>query len=212
MSNLEINPNKEYFLAGDISVSMTERDPECGGISKYDYMLEKFESFIKTAEDYDEHGAATVLLFGENVKVYEDIKLEDIKDKLRKPKFEGFTMTDLVIQTAYDLHLARKREMARTSKDHPGSCLLIFTDGAATSRNALLRTIVNIANSIDREDEFQITFLTVGTQDASLRYFLSGLHDDIEKYLKRDYDIVHVDKLEKISFLSSVSGRLRHKE
>ena len=210
MSNLEIDPNKEYFLAGDISASMTERDPECGGLSKYEYMLEKFESFIKTAEDYDEHGAATVLLFGEKVTVYEDVKLEDIKSKLRKVSFEGMTMTHEVIDEAYAIHRAKKKEYAREKKLHPGSRLLIFTDGAATNRKAVMESIVDIANTIDSEDEFQITFLTVGSIDRNLRDFLDKLHDDIEQYLKQDFDIVHIDKLEDVSFLTSVSGTMRH--
>lgn len=212
MSNLEINPNREYFLAGDISMSMTDRDPACGGQTKYDYMLEKFEAFIKTAEEFDQHGTSTVLLFGEKVTVYEDVKLEDVKAKLRNPRFEGMTMTHEAILEAYALHKADKREEKREGKTHPGSHLLIFTDGAATQRNAVGQAIIDIANDIESEDEFQITFLTVGTIDRNLEEFLEGLHEELEKYIKRDFDIVHVDKLEDVSFFASVAGRLRHKE
>lgn len=210
MSNLEVNPNKEYILAGDISASMDTKDPECGGMQRYEYMLEKFESFIKTAEDYDEHGAATVLLFGENVHVFADIKLEDIRAKLRRISFEGFTMTDQAIMTAYDLHLDRKREYKRDGKTHPGTHLIIFTDGAATNRMAVKRMIVDIANHVDSEDEFQITLLTVGSLDRNLRDFLENLHDELERELKRDYDIFHVDRLEDVNFLASIKGSLRH--
>lgn len=210
MSNLEVNPNKEYFLAGDISASMQERDPKCGGQTKYDYMLEKFESFIKAAEDFDEHGTSTVLLFGEKVTVYDDVKLDDVKDKLRRVKFEGFTGTDLVIDEAYRMHRDEKRDLERKGKTHPGSNLLIFTDGAATNRKAVIQTIIDIANDIKSEDEFQITFLTVGTRDRQLDDFLENMHDEVEKSLKQDFDIVHVDRLEDVSFLGSVSGRLRH--
>lgn len=210
MSNLEVNPNKEYILCGDISASMDSLDPECGGMQRYAYMLEKFESFIKTAQDYDEHGAATVILFGENVHVFEDVTLDDVRSKLRRSSFEGFTMTDQAIMTAYDLHLDRKREYKREGKEHPGTNLIIFTDGAATNRQAVKRIIVDIANHIDNENEFQITLLTVGTLDRHLRDFLENLHDELEKDLKRDYDIFHVDKLEDVTFLSSVKGSLRH--
>jgi hypothetical protein len=210
MSNLEIDPNKEYVLAGDISASMTTIDPACGDNPRYTYMLEKFESFIKAAEDFDQHGAATIMLFGERVHTYRDAKLSTVTDKLQQVNFEGFTNTDLCIKAAYELHKSEKREMAREKKVHPGTVLLIFTDGAATNRAAVQREIIRIANEIDREDEFTIQFLTVGTIDGNLKAFLQGLHDDLEDHLTQDFDIVHVDKLEDVNFLAVTSGALRH--
>lgn len=209
MKNLEIDPNKCYILAGDISASMASVDPKCGGNSRYDYMLEKFQQFIKKSEDFDPHGP-TVMLFGEKVTVYPETNLEVVKSKLTNINFEGFTNTDKLIDQAYEKHKEEKREYAADKKFHPGTILLIFTDGAATNRLAVERSIIRIANEIDREDEFTITFLTVGQRDHSLNQFLENLHENIEKQLKQDFDIVHVEELEKVDFMGAVAGRLSH--
>lgn len=209
-TNIEVNPNKEYILAGDISGSMFMIDTKCGGQTRYKYMLEKFQNFIQTAERFDKHGAPTVLLFGEKVHVYKDRKLETLLTELKNAKGEGFTNLDLVIDKAYELHKAEKRELASEKKVHPGTILLVFTDGAPTDRMAVADSIVKIANDIDREDEFNITFLTVGTIDSDLQEYLNGLHDDLEPRLTQDFDIFHAQSLEKTSFFNAVAGSLNH--
>src|ERR1700728_4117896 len=96
LQSLEIDPNRQYVLAGDISASMREADAKCAGLKRYDHMLEKFESFISEAADFDKDGV-TVMLFGEHVTVFRNTKLDDIRNKLKNPNYEGFTNTHLVI-------------------------------------------------------------------------------------------------------------------
>lgn len=210
MSNIEINPNKEYILAGDISASMSSVEAKCAGLSRYKYMIEKFQSFIKAAEDFDPHGP-TVILFGERVHTYPDTTLEKLMDSkdILDPRFEGYTNLDLAISEAYRLHKEKKREMAAAGKLHPGTVMLVFTDGEPTNRLAVEKILVRIANEIDREEEFQVVFLTVGDITAELKAYLEGLHDDLESKLTKDYDIFHVAELDKTSFLGAV-GQNRH--
>lgn len=202
---IEIDPNKQYQLAGDISGSMTEVDPKCNNDNRYNYMLEKFKSFIKEAESFDPDGP-TVLLFGESVQVFKNTNLEAVSSKLTSPIFEGFTNTHLVIRQAYDLHKAEKGELAKAGKVHPGTVVFVFTDGAPTNRKALEEEIVTISNSIDRDDEFSIGFLTVGTISADLDAYLTHLDDELKG--KAKYDIVDVKKLEDIIFLKAVEGAM----
>src|SRR3990167_2733145 len=89
----EVNANREFILVGDISVSMQERDPRCGGQSRYDYMLEKFKLFIDTASKFDQHGEVDVLLFGEKVHLFPEVTLDEISTKLNRVAFEGMTNT-----------------------------------------------------------------------------------------------------------------------
>ena len=206
-SVIEIDPNKEYILCGDISGSMSTPDHNCGGQRRFDYMLEKFQLFVKTAEDFDAHGAPTVLLFGEKVHVYKDTKAETIEKILPKIDFEGFTYIHLCLEKAYELHLDEKREAAKQKKFHPGTVVFIFTDGAPSNRPAVERTLVDIANRIEREDEFQISFLTVGTINADLASYLKNLHDGLEDKIKTGYDIIHIDRLENVTFMGAVKGK-----
>lgn len=204
-TQVELNPNRQFILCGDISGSMDQSDPKCGGQTRYNYMLEKFEQFIKTAEDFDVDGP-TVLLFGETVHTHLNTNLEAVKSNLQKVTFEGFTNTHLVIEQAYFLHRNEKTELAKTGKVHPGTVCFVFTDGQPTNQKALEREIVCIANQVDRDDEFSIAFLTVGTIDASLKDFLTHLDDELKG--KAKYDIVDVKELESVSFMAAVEGAI----
>src|ERR1700685_2340792 len=141
-NQIEINPNMQYVLAGDISASMQAADPKCAGLNRYQYMLEKFESFIKEAEDFDPDGP-TVMLFGERVHIYPNTKLADVMDKLAKPTYEGYTNTHLVVEEAYKIHKHERAVLAKEGKAHPGTVLFIFTDGQPTNQAALERVIVD---------------------------------------------------------------------
>lgn len=211
MENLEISTEKEYILAGDISFSMTSVDPACGGQTRYEYMLEKFQNFIQIAQDLDEHGAPTVLLFGERVHTFDHMKLDEVRPKLTAVKFEGFTNLDLAIEQAYDLHCEDKRELARKKEFHPGTHLMVFTDGDPSNKTAVERMLFRIVKEIDTQDEFQITFLTVGTVTKSLQAWLNGLHDllEDERDNPRDFDIIHVSKLEDTTFTDALKAN-RH--
>lgn len=204
---VELDINKQYIIAGDISGSMTTVDQKCANVSRYEYMLEKFESFIKEAESFDPDGP-TILLFGQDVHTYRNTTLDKVKSLLGNPTFEGFTMTDKVVNEAYALHKGEKAELATQGKVHPGTVLMIFSDGAPTARPALEAAIVKIANEIDKNDEFSILFLTVGTIPADLEEFLSKLDNDLKG--KAKYDIVEVKKLEEVSFLKAASDALTH--
>jgi uncharacterized protein YegL len=204
---VELDINKQYILAGDVSGSMQTPDPLCSNATRYDYMLEKFKAFIKEAESFDPDGP-TVILFGQDVKTYRNVTLEQVQDKLSNPAFEGFTMTHLAVNEAYNLHKAEKSQLASQGKVHPGTVVMIFTDGAPTSRPELEKSIVNISNQIDTNEEFSILFLTVGTIPADLQEFLAHLDNDLKG--KAKFDIVEIKKLEEVSFLKAASSALTH--
>lgn len=205
MSNnkIELNPNMQYILAADISASMDIKDSRCGGQSRYDYMIEKFKSFVKESEDFDPDGP-TIILFGENVKTFPNVTFDKIEGNLKGIRFEGFTNTHLAVEAAWEQHRQEKAELAKESKVHPGTVLFVFTDGQPTNQSALERTIVNIANSVDREDEFNIGFVLVGTIDAALQDYLTKLDDGLST--KAKYDIVGTSEIEGLTFLKAVNN------
>lgn len=201
----DLNANREFILLGDISGSMSERDPRCAGESRYNYMLEKFKLFIMEASKHDSHQEVDVILFGEKVHLYKEVTLDDISTTLSRVKAEGATRTDLALEEAYKRHLEKIKEMKREGEEHPGTVCFVFTDGDPTSKSATEQVIVDIANHIRTEDEFNITFITVGTIPFSLDKWLNGLHDSLEDRLKQDFDIFHVEKLEDVDFLQAVN-------
>lgn len=201
---VELNPNKQYILCGDISMSMAELDPKCGGVSRYAYMLEKFKSFIKESEDYDPDGP-TVLLFGEQVHTYRNTTLDKISSKLDNHPLEGFTNTHLVIAEAWRLH-QNEKAILKNGGHHPGTVCFVFTDGAPTNKAALERIIVQIANSVGADDEFSIGFVLVGTIHPALREYLDHLDDGLKS--KAKYDIVGTTAIDNLTFLKAVNNAI----
>lgn len=198
---VEINPNMQYIFGVDISASMNNTDGACGGQTRYSYALEKLQSFIQISQDYDPDGP-TVALFGESVTVYPNTTLEAVSSKLSAPTFEGFTNTAEVISAAYDIHKKEKAALNDGLK-HPGTVLMIFTDGEPTNRQAVERVITQITHEVEAAEEFNITFLTVGTIDSNLQAWLTALDDDLKA---AKHDIVDVKRLEEVSFLKAVAG------
>ena len=205
MSQLELNPNKQYILCGDISMSMRTVDPKCAGQPRYNYMLEKFKSFIVEAEDFDPDGP-TIIMFGENIHYYPNTTLAMIDSKLPKDANEGYTNTHLVIDKAWQIHKDEKSELAKSGSVHPGTVVLIFTDGQPTNEAALERKIIEIANAVDKEDEFNIGFILVGTIEPALRQYLNKLDDGLKS--KTKYDIVGTNDLEGLQFLKAVNNAI----
>lgn len=203
MSNIELNPNMQYILCGDISASMQSVDPKCGGQNRYSYMLEKFKQFITEATDFDPDGP-TIILFGEYLKVFLNTTLDKIDETISKVQFEGFTNTHLALQEAWNIHKTEKSNLAKEGKVHPGTTCFLFTDGQPTNQNALERLIIDIANSVDREDEFNIGFLLVGTIDRNLQDYLDKLDDGLGSKVK--YDIVGKQSIEGVTFLKAVNN------
>lgn len=200
MQNLEVSLDREYILAGDISSSMGTIDARCANLGRYQYMLEKFKSFIQRTSDFDEHGGCTIMLFGQHVHKYEHANLSLVDDKLNRIEFEGLTMTDLLLDEAFDEHNEERVKMLGEKKVHPGTTLMIFTDGDPTDRGAVERSIIKIENKIEIDTEFKIIFLTVGTVSPTLRSFLGRLVTNSKK------KIVSVFELEEVNFISAASG------
>ena len=200
MNNLEISLEREYILAGDISASMQTIDPKCMNLMRYNFMLEKFKSFVQRTADFDEHGGCTIMLFGQKVHKYEHANLDLIEKTLNKVQFEGLTMTDLLVAEAFDEHNEERVEMLKEKKVHPGTTLMVFTDGEPTYRASLERGITAIENAIELDTEFKIIFLTVGTITSDLKAYLDKLVSNSKK------KIVSVCELENVNFISAAAG------
>ena len=200
MENIEISLNREYILAGDISASMRTGDPKCMNLTRYTYMLEKFKSFIQTTSDFDKHGGCTIMLFGKDVHKYEHANLATVEGRLDRIEFEPLTMTDKLLLEAFEEHLEEKVKMLKEKEIHPGTTLMIFTDGEPTDSMSVKRVITEIENKIDLDIEFKIIFLTVGTVSLGVYNFLQ----DLVKLSKKK--IVSVYELDKIEFIAAASG------
>jgi Mg-chelatase subunit ChlD len=196
-NNLELNKGDDFIIGLDISASMQTTDCP-GGLSRIKYSLEQFGVFAREAAKWDTDGVS-LYAFGASVTAYPDISEDKIQatiDKLTSLPLQGATMTHLAIEAAFKEHRDRKNEQ---------TVLFLFTDGAPSDPEAVLRTIAGITEKVSDEREFSIGFITVGNRPAELEVFLTKLDDNIPG---ARYDIVDVKRLEEVDFYKAFDGAI----
>lgn len=194
-NNLELNQGDDFIIAVDVSGSMANKDCP-GGMSRFDYAMEKTKLFAREAAKFDTDGVS-VYRFGEKVTKFADITEDKLDAAIASvvPN-ECATMTHEAISEAFKEHQERKNDQ---------TFLFIVTDGEPSNQDAVLRTIADITQKIKDEKEFRIQFLTVGVIDPALQKFMTKLDDALPG---AKYDIVDVKPLADVTFMAAVSGAL----
>lgn len=195
MSNLELNKGDNFIFSIDISASMLNNDCPAG-MSRIDYLKEKVQQFAQEASKYDEDGI-DIITFGHQIDSFVGITADKAQDLLAHFKADqSATFTHAVINEAYRLHQVGK---------YAQTVLFIATDGDPSDKQAVKDAIIKITNEVKDEREFNISFLTVGVINDSLRSFLDSLDDDLKG---AKYDIVDVKALEDVDFITAFAGAL----
>lgn len=194
-NNLELNKGDNFIFGVDVSGSMSSADCP-GGMTRIDYLKEKVIQFAGEASKYDDDGI-DVITFGHKITPFKGVTAEKAAEVVGRLKAdEAATDTAALIREAYKLHKDGGYEQ---------TVLFVATDGSPSDRTAVQKAIVDITNDVKDEREFNISFLTVGQIDASLRAFLTSLDDDLKG---AKYDIVDVKELESVDFISAFAGAL----
>lgn len=203
MSNLELNKGDNFIFGVDVSLSMKQGDCP-GGMSRIEYLKENVISFCREASKYDEDGI-DVLTFGQKITTYEGVTADKAADVIAKLQAtEAMTDTAGAIKKAWELHQAFRK---RGGTDQ--SVAFFATDGAPSDQNAVIAAIREIAKQQDADnEEFSISFLTVGEPDEGLRSFLTMVDDDLKAVDKngKPIDMVDVKALADVDFLSAFVG------
>lgn len=193
INNLELNEGDDFIFLLDVSASMGNNDTPTGQ-TRYDFAKEKAISFCKEAAKIDTDGIS-IFRFGHQITKFSDITPDKIDSAFEGGATEMSTDTASAIKAAWDEHVERKNEQ---------TFVLIVTDGAPNSKDAVKRAIVDITNKVKDEREFNISFLQVGN-DANVAAFLSAIDDDLKG---AKYDIVDCKRLEEVSFIAAVAGAM----
>ncbi|MFA7278725.1 MAG: VWA domain-containing protein [Sterolibacterium sp.] len=195
LNNLELNKGDNFIFGVDVSASMGHTDCP-GNTSRIEYLKEKVIAFANEAAKWDEDGI-DVLAFGSKITPYTGVTAEKAAEVIGALKAnEGSTDTAALIRAAYKLHKDGNKEQ---------TVLFVATDGAPNDKEAVKQAIIDITNDVKDEREFNISFLTVGVIDPSLRDFLTTLDDDLTG---AKYDIVDVKALDEVDFMSAFEGAL----
>lgn len=194
--SLELKKGDQIIVVVDTSGSMGERDPACGGTTRYTWMQETLASYVKAASTFDPDGVS-VYFFSSNVQTYTDVSTpEQAIELARKHKTGGGTNTHLALEAAWKEH---------AKKGNTSTYVLVFTDGDASDRDALSNEIVAITKRVNDPEEFRIVFLPVGTVSPDLKNFLDYLDEGLTG---AKYDIVAVVSPDEADFESALANAI----
>lgn len=202
-SNYELDQGDEFIFAIDVSGSMQTAD--VGGMKRIDALKEQVISFIKEASKYDPDGI-DLLTFGQDIKHVNGGPItaeaaEKVVNSLKAT--EASTDTAGVIRKAYELFTAKKSDN--------NTVLFVATDGAPNDKNKVKEELRRIAKLQDAGNEnFSVSFLTVGVIDAKLEEFLNELDDDLKAVDKsgNPIDIVDRKALADVDFVQAFAGAI----
>ena len=171
--------------------------------SRWDYARENVEAVAARANKLDSDGI-TVVVFGSQVKVYENTtpaKIQDIYDQVEPI---GNTATDAALQAILTPEWFQGR---RTGATKP-MIVIVFTDGKPNDQEALEKVIINAANNIEKDEDLGISFVQVG-YDKGASEFLAHLDDGLTGKAKFDIvDTKSMEELEEIGVIGLLNAAL----
>jgi hypothetical protein len=195
MSEPSIIENRDYTLIIDKSSSMATSD-EPNSPTRWEIAQESTLALAKACEKIDPDGI-TVYLFSSRFRRYDNVTSEKVSRIYAENEPMGKTELATVLQDGLDNYFQRKA--AGETKEN-GETFLVVTDGEPNDHKAVIRTIIDAANRIDRDEELAISLIQVG-HDKKATAFFKALDDQLQSAgAKFDIvDTITVDEMQNVS-------------
>lgn len=165
--NEQVLSEYDFIAVLDASGSMGTEDM-AGGKSRWAYMQESVESFVRDLSKFDSDGI-DVVLFGGSVQSFQGVTPSKVAEVFATRGPRGGTPLAEALTEA--LKLAGKSD----KKDF----IIVFTDGVPDDKAAAAKVIVEQANKQDTDDACTILFVQVGN-DAAATAYLQSLDNDLK--------------------------------
>lgn len=185
--------NRDYTLIIDKSGTMARKDCE-GGRSRWNVMQETTFALASKCEEFDPDGI-TVYTFSSQFRRYDHVTASKVEQIFSENEPVGRTEMAKVLQDALQSYFRRKEE---GQEKLGGETILVVTDGQPDHPQAVIQTIIDATQKIERDEELAISFIQIGN-DADATKFLKTLDDDLQSAGAR-FDIVDtitIDEIEK---------------
>lgn len=195
MEGKSIVEDRDYTLIIDKSGSMSTADLP-NNKTRWATAQESTLALARKCEEIDPDGI-TVYVFSGRFKRYDNVTSDKVNQIYQENEPMGRTDLAGVLQDALDNYFDRKA----AGKTKPnGETILVITDGEPDDRKAVMRTIIDAANKLDRDEELGISLIQVG-KDKMATQFLKALDDRLQSAgAKFDIvDTVTIDEMEDMS-------------
>ncbi|MGK7945532.1 MAG: VWA domain-containing protein [Microcystaceae cyanobacterium] len=174
MPEASIIENRDYTLIIDKSSSMVTSD-ESDSPTRWEIAQESTLKLAKECEKIDPDGI-TIYLFSSRFRRYDNVTSAKVSQIYAENEPMGKTELATVLQDGLDNYFQRKA--AGETKEN-GETFLVITDGEPNDHKAVIRTIIDAANRIDRDEELAISLIQVG-HDKKATVFLKALDDQLQ--------------------------------
>lgn len=185
--------NRDYTLIIDKSGSMAKKDCE-GARSRWDVMQETTFALASKCEGFAPDGI-TIYTFSSQFRRYNNVTASKVEQVFMENDPSGRTQMAEVLQDALQSYFRRKEQ---GQSKLGGETILVVTDGQPDNPQAVIKTIIDASQRIDRDEELAISFIQIGT-DAEATKYLKTLDDDLQSAGAR-FDIANtitIDEIEK---------------
>jgi len=176
----------DFIVAVDASGSMGTEDMK--GRSRWAYMQETAESFVRDMGKIDSDGIGLVVFSGSNIESFDGVTVDKVSEVFKNRSPRGGTPLAEALTAA--LKLAGKSD----KKDF----IIVFTDGVPDDKEAAMRVIREASNKQETDDALTILFVQVG-YDADAGRFLKKLDDDLTGCKFDIVDAKTIDEAEKFA-------------
>jgi uncharacterized protein with von Willebrand factor type A (vWA) domain len=174
MTGQSVVHNRDYTLIIDKSGSMSTAD-RSDGKTRWDTAQESTLALARKCEEFDPDGI-TIYLFSSRFRRYDNVTADKVTQIYQENEPMGRTDLAAVLQDALDNYFQRKSS-GQTKPN--GETIFVITDGEPDDRKAVMRSIVEATQKIDRDEELAISLIQVGN-DKTATQFLKALDDRLE--------------------------------
>ncbi|WP_280192122.1 VWA domain-containing protein [Delftia sp. PS-11] len=168
----------DFTVAIDTSGSMGEPVKAGSSITRWQAVQESALTFIRDIEKIDSDGLGLVLFGGTNVKSFDGVTSDKVREVFAGTSPRGTT----------PLAEALGQALALAGKSDKKDFVIVFTDGVPDDRAAAARIIIEASNRQETDDALTFLFIQVG-DDAGATTYLRQLDDDLSG---AKFDIVDV--------------------
>lgn len=183
--------NRDYTLIIDKSGTMARKDCE-GGRSRWEMMQETTFALASKCEQFDPDGI-TVYAFSSHFRRYDHVTASKVEQIFNENEPVGRTEMAKVLQDALENYFQLKKQgQAKLG----GETIIVVTDGQPDHPQAVIQTLIEATQKIDRDEELAISFIQIGN-DAEATKFLKTLDDDLQSAGAR-FDIVDTITIDEI--------------
>lgn len=160
--------NRDYTLIIDNSASMAKLSAT-GDTSRWLALQESTLALARKCEEFDSDGI-TVYLFSRKFERFDHVTSAKVAQIFAEEIPADSTNLVGVLQDAFDNYFARKS----TGNAKPnGEIILVITDGTKDNKQAVCDIIINATHKMDTPHELGISFIQVGDDPETGKFFAS---------------------------------------